>query len=210
LAKPHGGGRKRVCWVFNKKSRYVTVTGQPLDGSPTTIENRQHHLEEIHRNIFQAKTPKAVQAKPPGATLDLDDSEVIRRATEAKNGGKFRRLWDGDTSGHRSKSEADLALCNYLRFWCGRNADRIDELFRQSGLFRSKWNRDNFRERTLSLAMEGEVYDPSHGKHTSNGKDQQAKAAPQEWPGDPIPLDELRAVPLFPVEVLSPWLACWV
>ncbi len=39
---------------------------------------------------------------------------------------------------YTSQSEADLALCNFLAFWTGGDAARIDRLFRRSGLYRPK------------------------------------------------------------------------
>jgi len=62
-------------------------------------------------------------------------------ARRARNGGTFSRLWAGDTSAHGGDdSAADLALCNLLAFWTGRDAERMDRLFRQSGLMREKWD----------------------------------------------------------------------
>ena len=71
--------------------------------------------------------------------------EVIRKALSASNGERFSRLWYGDTSGYGSHSEADLALCGMLAFWTGGDAARIDTLFRQSGLYREKWDRKDYR-----------------------------------------------------------------
>jgi IS5 family transposase len=48
-------------------------------------------------------------------------------------GAKFSALWRGDFSAYRSQSEADQALCNYLRFWTGGDVVRMDHLFRQGG-----------------------------------------------------------------------------
>ena len=46
----------------------------------------------------------------------------------------------GDYSDYPSQSEADLALCNKLAFWCGNNPEQIDRLFCQSKLYRKKWD----------------------------------------------------------------------
>ncbi|MFQ7644172.1 hypothetical protein, partial [Ruthenibacterium lactatiformans] len=40
-----------------------------------------------------------------------------------------------------SHSEADIALCNALAWWTNCDAARVDRLFRQSGLMREKWDR---------------------------------------------------------------------
>ncbi|MGI6585071.1 MAG: hypothetical protein ACOX3L_03850 [Lutisporaceae bacterium] len=40
-----------------------------------------------------------------------------------------KHYWQGDTSGYASASEADLALCGMLAFWCGRDIGQMDRLF---------------------------------------------------------------------------------
>src|SRR5262249_37684410 len=87
--------------------------------------------------------------------LALDDDEIVRRAKLAKNGSKFKQLWAGNISGHASHSEADAALCRMLAFYCGPDAARIDELFRSSGLYRPKWDRRDYRDATIALALSG-------------------------------------------------------
>ena len=71
--------------------------------------------------------------------LDLSDTEILIRAWQAADSEAFDKLWAGDTSDYASNSEADLALCSYLVFWTGGDPGRVDELFRQSGLYRPKW-----------------------------------------------------------------------
>jgi primase-polymerase (primpol)-like protein len=76
----------------------------------------------------------------------------------AKNGYKFARLWAGDTRDYGGDdSRADLALISMLLFWTGGNVDRADGLFRESGLMREKWDREDYRERTFEYAMAGGV-----------------------------------------------------
>ena len=48
-----------------------------------------------------------------------------------------------------------------LAFWCGGDTEQIDRLFRQSGLYREKWERDDYRIGTLNKAV---VYDRSKQK----------------------------------------------
>jgi putative DNA primase/helicase len=88
-----------------------------------------------------------------------DDRELLERAFTAKNGTEFTRLWNGDTSGQTSHSEADLALCSHLAYWTGGDAARIDSLFRRSGLYRNKWDErrgdQTYGERTIGKANGG-------------------------------------------------------
>jgi len=59
-------------------------------------------------------------------------------------------------------SEADQALCSLLAFWTGPDPAKIDQLFRESELYRKKWERADYRERTVHKALEGrtEFYQP--------------------------------------------------
>jgi hypothetical protein len=72
----------------------------------------------------------------PVPVSGLSDDEVIEKASKAKNGSKFQKLWDGDSSGYQSKKSAERALCSILAFYCGPDGQRIDRLFRRSGLYR--------------------------------------------------------------------------
>jgi putative DNA primase/helicase len=165
-------GRKRGAYENYEHARYVTITGWRLDGTPPTVEHRQQALEAVHRRIFGERpagaTVNGAGERPP---IRLDDAELLRKARAAKNGAKFARLFSGDLSGHRSRSEADLALCNYLAFWCGPDPERIADLFAQSGLYRGKWNRPDYRERTIQKAIGSrtEYYDPARNGR-ANGK----------------------------------------
>lgn len=82
--------------------------------------------------------------------------DPIAASRKAKNGDKFIALYDnGDISGYSSESEADLALCNALAFFTGGNEAEIDRLFRQSKLYREKWEREDYREATIQKAVLG-------------------------------------------------------
>ena len=50
-------------------------------------------------------------------------------------------------------SRADLALCRLIAFYT-QDPEQIDRLFRQSALFRSKWERADYREWTITKAIE--------------------------------------------------------
>jgi primase-polymerase (primpol)-like protein len=101
-----------------------------------------------------SETPTATAGPPPPPNHDLDDDTLLERARSARNGDKFRRLYDeGNIDGYGSRSEADLALVGEIAFWTGPDPDRIDRLFRGSKLMRDKWDRDDYRERTIEKAL---------------------------------------------------------
>ncbi|MFB6192086.1 MAG: hypothetical protein ABEI11_02055 [Haloarculaceae archaeon] len=119
-----------------------------------------------------ADAPGEDTASSDGAASTLSDEELLDRAHAAANGEKFARLWTGDTSGYESHSEADMALCALLAFWTGGDAERIDRLFRQSGLMREKWDERHYAdgstygEVTIErvLASADEFYDPDYAE----------------------------------------------
>jgi hypothetical protein len=137
--------------------RYLTMTGCRIRGNGVIAE-RTDELRRIHARLFPPKQKKATQRKQSSS-----DDDLIERARSANDGGKFARLFDGRWEGdYASQSEADLALCMKLAFWTNRDAARIDALFRRSGLMREKWNREDYRERTIAAALAGqsEAYKP--------------------------------------------------
>lgn len=66
----------------------------------------------------------------------LSDESVLEKGMNAVNGEKFKKLWNADTAGYSSHSEADAALCSMLTFYCNGNMEQVDRLFRQSALYR--------------------------------------------------------------------------
>jgi putative DNA primase/helicase len=177
-----------------ESSRYFTLTGEHLGGTPTEIHERQDVLERLYRHVF--KIEKASSAtnghKPQTSSLDVGDEDLLALAKQAKNGKKFSRLWRGDTSDYAGDdSRADLALCSLLAFWTDGDTERMDHFFRQSGLMREKWNRHDYRERTFNRVLEGrtEFYQPGE-KTFANGNGSQ----PKKTTGKPSPPthDELR------------------
>jgi hypothetical protein len=164
--RPLQRGRKRGPVEVYCKGRYVTVTGNHVEGTPRIVESRPEALAAFLAEHFPDPKPSGQNGHAKGGWMPtgLDDAELIRRASEAKNGPKFQALWSGSWKGsYPSPSEADAALCELLAFWCGPDRDRIDSLFRQSGLYRAKWEREDYRRSTIDLALSGkaEFYEPA-------------------------------------------------
>ena len=135
------GGRKKGNYECYDEGRFFTVTGKHLEGTPSTIENRQEEIAKFHFEIFGQQRPE-IQVIAP-VVAQISDDEIITKAKAAKNGDKFSALWNGDINGYPSQSEADLALCSILVFWT-RDPVSIDRLFRRSKLIRPKWDEKHF------------------------------------------------------------------
>ena len=161
LKNPNNGVEVYVCGATN---RFVTITGNTVYGYPVRdVTNEiQPVLDEYMTRPVKWRQPSALAADTQ--PTNLSDEQIIFKASA---NSKFRALFGGDTSEHHNDhSSADLALCNILAFWTGKNPDAIDRIFRQSGLYRDKWLRDDYRNETIRMAIDGctEVYNPTPAK----------------------------------------------
>ena len=153
-------------YIAGMTQRYLTVTGNTLRSRD--ILDRADRLQTIlDKYMKRPQQPTQTAAPMPGSPADISDRELLDKAMNARNGGQFKSLWEGSIMNYPSQSEADQALCNLLAFWTGKDAARMDALFRQSGLMRDKWNRrqsgTTYGAITIQKAIAscGEVYTPS-------------------------------------------------
>lgn len=141
---PQGGRRKGKIEMY-ESGRYLTVTGNRFNGHDA-LADITSEIAAVHARIFAAKPHAAsppVDTKPTGA-LDLSDEALFTKIRASRQGMAFDRLWSGDAGADHSA--ADLALCNLLARWTDRDTDRVDRLFRQSGLMREKWDKPHFSD----------------------------------------------------------------
>lgn len=166
---PDGGNRSGDVEMYDS-GRYFTVTGDHVDVTPTDLKERNGELAEVHSDHItdDADTgDTTVVTSDHTGDVDLTDQQLIEKAKNADNGPKFKRLYNGNTAGYPSHSEADEALCSLLAFWTRKDKQRIDRLFQESGLYREKWDEDRggqtYGEMTIQGAIDtvDEVYDPS-------------------------------------------------
>ena len=136
------------------RGRYGALTGKVLQGFPIVIEERQEQINQICAEIFGKPELTQKTSKTELSTSTLSDQEILEKARKSANADKFNMLMAGQWQGkYPSPSEADEALCCELAFWT-RDIDQIDRLFKQSGLYREKWDREDYRHNTINSALE--------------------------------------------------------
>ena len=128
--------------------RYVAITGKVYKGRDT-IRNAPEAVEWLY-NAFIAPDATKEQAAAVEAVTEpyRKPQKATRGALDTVKGRMFRgahrdvlaRLWSGDASGYQSESEAAAKLLDSLAFYTDRNPELIDALFRESGLYRPKWD----------------------------------------------------------------------
>jgi primase-polymerase (primpol)-like protein len=149
---PGTGNRKGDIEVY-WRGRWAAMTGNHLPGTPTDVEDRTAELLAFHQEVFgMSHQPQGSALGTTRNVVALSDNELLNRARTARNGPRFRQLFDEPPT-RSNHSEEDLELCRMLAFWTGRDADRIDRLFRCSALMRDKWLRSDYRDRTIARAI---------------------------------------------------------
>lgn len=133
------GGRRRGKVEMYDSGRFFVMTGQPISEYAEVAECSERIRPLHEKYIGGGKEPTANIRQT--AALPQTADEILRAAANSKNGAKFKALYSGDISGYSSQSEADMALCNMLAFWTGCDAQKMDAMFRSSGLMREKWDR---------------------------------------------------------------------
>lgn len=151
-------------YVAGATNRFVTLTGNAIQKTDVVgnIDGFQWLIDTYMKRPISNSSIFTNEHRESYLT----DESVIQKAMSSKQGKKFNKLWNGDTSDYPSHSESDLALISILAFYCNGNKEQIDRLYRRSNLFRTKW--DEFRgnktygEITIDTALSGikEFYSP--------------------------------------------------
>jgi|GEM_PF-999529 len=141
-------------------NRFVTITGNTVFGYP--VKDNPEALQSILDKYMLRPAKKTVAkfAQETHIAIELPDDELLAKAMRNQS---FATLFNGNMAAYNNDhSSADLALCNMLAFWTGKDARKIDFLFRKSALMRDKWNRDDYRNATIDKAIASctDVYNP--------------------------------------------------
>lgn len=169
---PEGSRRKGGVEMYSQ-GRYFICTGNIYNLNYRDVVDCTETIKILHNKYLPSSVPKAELR--PVAVVDISDQEVIDKARNCKSGQLFNLLYSGVWEGiYNSRSEADLALCNQLAFWTGRNAEQMDRIFRTSHLMRDKWDKkrggDTYGNITIQKACAScdQVYEPKqHGGDNS-------------------------------------------
>jgi hypothetical protein len=193
-----GYGEKVKIEVFTD-SRYFTVTGNSYFDEAGDVEERD--LASVYELLhdIRAKHPAPKQASPASGSViptvqieklgafDTNKYDIFMRGTITSrepfvienNLGRLE---------YPSQSEADLGFCTVLSVKYEGDADKIDEEFRKSPLYRPKWEREDYRTNTIKQASEsGEKI---RGEKVVTVQEPTATATvltPAVIPGDSIP-----------------------
>lgn len=197
-------GAEIEVYVSGATNKYVTFTGNAKEFRE--LEDRTEALKVVLERFMCRPATDAINAinavKSPqtGPT----DEQILKLASESRNGEQFRRLYDGNIGSYGSSSEADLALCSHLAFWTAKDAQQMDRLFRGSGLMREKW------DRVQSGTTYGAITIQKAIDHCSNVYTSGKVEDIPEFPPVMSLAPTNSSLPSFPVAALPPAIAAYV
>lgn len=166
------GRRKNGDFEMYDSGRFFVCTGD-ICAEYADLSDGTEAVRPLHEKYLQTETtaylPKSETEQLP-LPAHLSPDGVIEQAIHSKSGQKFKALMQGDYSGYKSQSEADLALCSMLAFWCGGDVSCMDAVYRKSGLMRPKWDRKQCGSTYGALTLEKAVRScqEMYRKKTSN------------------------------------------
>ena len=161
-------GRRRDSIECYDEGRHLTVTGNHIPDTPKAINRDQGVIDWFHQKFIATEKVKdssqrevrettveneMVPAEPASVVSKLQVNEIIQQIRSSRQKEKFERLFDGNTAGYSSSSEADLGLCSILSFWTKKNPGLIDSIFRQTSLFRPKWDKKHYSDGRTYLSL---------------------------------------------------------
>jgi putative DNA primase/helicase len=207
-ASLNGHGRHPQGIGIFDSGRYFVVTGRHVTGTPATIEERQTELEAVLAEFMpkplQGANTESVPAASPsrGFQPGPEFSDRIDKMFDSKSGRKIGRLFEGDWSAYPSQSEADLALLTHFAFWFDRDAARMQQMFRASGLYRDegpgKPKGIGYLARTIEMAITGTSETYSRGLRQPIPESESVSESVGETRSSPA-LEGSRDAPIPPI-----------
>jgi putative DNA primase/helicase len=138
---PKGGRRKKNVEMYDS-GRFFVMTGNIASSYTRIAEDDYGKIGYLHNKYIATSdvSEKSITRKA-SRELDIPEAELIQIACNSKNGMRFKLFMDGGWEQfYNSQSEADMAFANDLAFWTNRDITKMDSIFRNSSLYREKWD----------------------------------------------------------------------
>lgn len=157
------------------RGRYFTVTGK----GKYAIGDGQDTVDWLVAKYLKKATPATPTPARPPVNDTRDTTDIKQLIDNSRQRGKYHALMQGNWhSYYGSHSEADLGLISLLCFWT-QDAQHLDAIFRQSQLYRDKWDEKHrgdgatYGEMTIETALSQtrETYTPPKPKTPRSRRD---------------------------------------
>lgn len=163
-----GGGIHKKIEVYSDK-KVMALTGVAW-GEPRPIVDGQSAVSLLEK-LCNPPQPKEAEARRNNLSVvtggrafpPRSDDEVW--AAIERTSPKGKALLGGSLAMHgNDHSSADASLCVILAEYTNEDPYQMDRIFRRSGLMSPKWNRADYRRRTLAYGIKMHRQSPSKGR----------------------------------------------
>lgn len=163
-----GSRRRKGNIEMYDSGRFFTMTGKTIGKYKDVTEVSEQVFKTIYEKYLPDNTVKYPTTNNYQENIhNLSEIDVINEIYNSKQAKLFDDLMKGNYEPYyTSHSEADMALANILAFWCARDYSQMDSIFRQSNLYRDKWDEkrknSTYGEQTLFKAINeaNNIYTP--------------------------------------------------
>ena len=157
---------------FYQKEHFIAMTGDGAGYSRLESFDTPEMKELLFRKCEKREEWKGV-CKGVNGLSTMTDRDVVEKASNAKNGDKFKRLYAGEDL-QKNHSNSDMSLMNLLAYWCNGDKEQMLRIFATSGLFRPNKSPDYYEGTAIKALRSMPVkstYSPTIPKNTGgNGK----------------------------------------
>ena len=157
---------------FYQKEHFIAMTGDGAGFYRLESFDTPEMKELLSRKCEKREEWKGV-CKGVNGLSTMTDRDVVEKASNAKNGDKFKRLYAGEDL-QKNHSNSDMSLMNLLAYWCNGDKEQMLRIFATSGLFRPNKSPDYYEGTAIKALRSMPVkstYTPTIPKNTgSNGK----------------------------------------
>ena len=157
---------------FYQKEHFIAMTGDGSGYSRLESFDTPEMKELLSRKCEKREEWKGV-CKGVNGLSTMTDRDVVEKASNAKNGDKFTRLYAGEDL-QNNHSNSDMSLMNLLAYWCNGDKEQMLRIFATSGLFRPNKSPDYYEGTAIKALRSMPVkstYTPTVPKNTGgNGK----------------------------------------
>ena len=157
---------------FYQKEHFIAMTGDGAGCSRLESFDTPEMKELLSRKCGKREEWKGV-CKGVNGLFTMTDRDVVEKASNAKNGDKFKRLYAGEDL-QNNHSNSDMSLMNLLAYWCNGDKEQMLRIFATSGLFRPNKSPDYYEGTAIKALRSMPVkstYTPTVPRNTGgNGK----------------------------------------
>lgn len=157
---------------FYQKEHFIAMTGDGAGFYRLESFDTPEMKELLSRKCEKREEWKGV-CKGVNGLSTMTDRDVVEKASNAKNGDKFKRLYAGEDL-QNNHSNSDMSLMNLLAYWCNGDKEQMLRIFATSGLFRPNKSPDYYEGTAIKALRSMPVkstYTPTVPKNTGgNGK----------------------------------------